>query len=91
MEQVYENGKRQTQKAVNKTADKVSEMASDITSQSVVSDFLGQAQDWYRSAGSVAGDVAKKSADVTKRYPIRSVIGAAAIGFLAAILFRRRA
>lgn len=87
MEQVYENGKRQAQKIANKAAD----IASDVTSQSAVTDLLGQAQDWYRSAGGMASDVAKKSADVTKRYPIQSVIGAAAIGFLASLLFRRRA
>jgi hypothetical protein len=83
-----DTGRRQANKAVNSAADVAKDYTTNFTKGS--QDVMAQAQEWYRSAEGIFGDLSKRSATVTKRYPTQSLFGAAALGFFLAMLFRRR-
>jgi ElaB/YqjD/DUF883 family membrane-anchored ribosome-binding protein len=57
-------------------------------------EFLSQAgarvQDTYEELGGQAQEWADQSVKLIKRYPLYTVLGAAAVGFLAGAIIRRR-
>lgn len=76
-------------------ASKLSAKASDIASQvsSRVSETLGssqaQVEDAYHMARETASEYVETSADFVRRYPLYTLAGVAAVGFIAGSLMSR--
>ena len=83
-----ETGRRQAKTAVNAAADTAKDYTSQLSGKG--QDLMAQAQEWYQSAEGIFGDLSKRSTTVAKRYPVQSILGAAALGFALALLFRRK-
>lgn len=73
-------------------ANQVSKKASQATSQAASSleGFRDEAMERYEDIETRAKELASASYDVVKTYPVYSVLGAAAIGFIAGALMSRK-
>ncbi len=57
-----------------------------------VKDTLGEFQDSkeWEQVRQVAGDLGEEAAVFVRKYPLQSVVGAAAVGFLLGVVMKRR-
>jgi hypothetical protein len=89
MEQTIENGKRKLQRDIQAGQSGIRQ-GVDMAKKLLDTDIVSQAQGWYKTANGAVSDVAKRGSTVTRRYPLRSLFGAVAVGYLFARIFRRK-